>query len=87
MLDSKSGRLRGSVMIRTIKGCTLKIWRAKTLAGWGDLHYACFRDVDGLEVCSGTGGLLGTDRFWGVYNHVKSKIEALSAQGEQPCHQ
>ena len=73
MLDSKSGRLRGSVMIRTIKGCTLKIWRAKTLAGWGDLHYACFRDVDGLEVCSGTGGLLGTDRFWGVYNHVKSK--------------
>jgi len=74
-------------MIRTIKGCTLKIWRAKTLAGWGDLHYACFRDVDGLEVCSGTGGLLGTDRFWGVYNHVKSKIEALSAQGEQPCHQ
>lgn len=87
MLDSQSGRLRGSVMIRTIKGCTLKIWRAKTLAGWGDLHYACFRDVDKLEVCSGTGGLLGTDRFWGVYNHVKSKIEALSAQGEQPCHQ
>ena len=68
------GRL---VMVKKINGCTLKIWRAKTLAGWSDLHYSCFRDADKLEVCSGTGALLGTDRFWSVYAHIKARIDDL----------
>lgn len=63
-------------MERKIKGFTLKIWRGKSLVGWSDIYYSCFRDADRFELCSGCGSLLGADNFWSVYRYIKKRIEA-----------
>lgn len=73
----ESGRIEAK-MIRVINGCTIKIWKAKSLAGWTDWYYSCFRDRDGFEVCSGTGALLGTDNVWSIYRHIKERISMLN---------
>lgn len=61
-------------MIRNLNGYTVKIYRAKSRAGWSDLYYSCFRDSDKFEVCSGCGALLGTDSFWTIYHYIKGRI-------------
>lgn len=63
-------------MERKIKGFTLKIWRGKSLAGWSDIYYSCFRDTDMMELCSGCGSLIGMDNVWSVYRYIQNRIEA-----------
>lgn len=66
-------------MIKQYKKCTIKIYRAKSIGGWSDLYYSCFRDHDKLEVCSGCGGLLGISNAWGIYRYIKHKIDSMES--------
>ena len=67
-------------MIRTNMGCTIKIERAKSLGGWTDLHYSCFRDSDKLEVCSGVGSLLDMANMWSVYAYICRRVRELQGK-------
>ena len=53
-------------MIKNYKNHTIKIYRATTLSGCQDIMYYCFRNIDNVEICSGTGGLLGMCDMYAV---------------------
>jgi len=60
-------------MYRVVNGYEIKIHIAKSLVGWSDLYYSCFKQ--NLEICSGCGGTLGISNFWGIYRYIKERIK------------
>lgn len=62
-------------MIKKYKNHTIKIYRATTLSGCQDIMYYCFRNIDNVEICSGTGGLLGMCDMYAVYHYIKNRVD------------
>lgn len=69
--------------MKPVEGYTIKIERAKSLGGWMDIHYSCFRDSDRLEVCSGCGAYLGLSHKSSVRAYIVRRIKALEALENQ----
>ncbi len=70
-------------MVKKVDGYTIKIERARSLGGWIDIHYSCFRDSDKFEVCSGVGSLLDLAHKSSVRAYIMRRIRALEASENQ----
>lgn len=60
-----------------IEGYTIKVERERSLGGWMDIHYSCFRDSDKFEVCSGVGSLLGLSHKSSVYAYIRRRVREV----------
>ena len=71
-------------MSRQVSGYTIRIERERSLGGWLDIHYSCFRDSDKFEVCSGVGSLIDLAHKSSVRAYIMRRIrefESLEVAG------
>jgi len=66
-------------MSRQVSGYTIRIERERSLGGWEDIHYSCFRDSDKFEVCSGVGSLIGLARKDSVRAYIMRRIREFES--------
>ena len=66
-------------MSKQVGGYTIRIERERTLGGWEDIHYSCFRNSDKFEVCSGVGSLIDLAHKSSVRAYIMRRIRELES--------